>query len=44
MAGFLNACKQTFNINAPYLDTIIRSDIKPDETKFITSQDFKTET
>ena len=37
MAGFLDACMQASKIIVPFLDTIISSSIRPDETKYIAS-------
>ena len=34
MAGFLDACMQASKIIVPFLDTIISSSIRPDETKY----------
>ena len=37
MAGFLDACMQASKIILLFLDTIISSSIRPDETKYIAS-------
>ena len=37
MAGFLDACMQASKIIVLFLDTIISSSIRPDETKYIAS-------
>ena len=37
MAGFMDACVQASEILIPFLDTLVAGNIRPDETKFITS-------
>ena len=41
MAGFLDACMQALKIIVTFLNTIISSGIRPDETKYIASSKSK---
>ena len=37
MTGFLDARQKASNIIIPFIDTLISENIRPDETKFLTS-------